>query len=62
MARLLGRVDDSLDQRPRGKMRHRALSNLPVVGVLGGHAAEREGLRRAAARADAELSGAPASR
>jgi hypothetical protein len=62
MARLLGRVDDSFDQRPRGKMRHRALSNLPVVGVLGGYAAEREGLRRAAARAGAELSGAPASR
>jgi hypothetical protein len=58
MARLLSRVDDSLDQRPRGKLRHRVLSDLPVVGVLGGYAAEREGLRRAAARAGAELSGA----
>jgi hypothetical protein len=62
LARLLGRIDDSLDERPRGKLRHRALANLPVVGVLGGYAAEREGLRRAAARADAELSGAPAAR
>jgi hypothetical protein len=30
-----------------------------VVGVLGGYAAEREGLRRAAARADAVLTGIP---
>jgi hypothetical protein len=56
MARLLGRIDDALDERPKGKLRHRALANLPVVGVLGGYAAEREGLRRAAARADADLS------
>lgn len=59
-ARLLGRIDEALDARPKGKLRHRALSNLPVVGVLGGYAAEREGLRRAAARAAAELS-APVS-
>jgi hypothetical protein len=58
LARLLGRIDDSLDERPKGKRRHRALGNLPVVGVLGGYAAEREGLRRAAARADADLTGA----
>lgn len=50
MSRLLGRIDDTLDARPKGKLRHRALSNLPVVGVLGGYAAEREGLRRAARR------------
>jgi len=55
-ARLLGRVDDALDARPRGKLRHRALAQLPVVGVLGGYAAEREGLRRAARRADELLS------
>jgi hypothetical protein len=51
LSRLLGRIDDALDARPKGKLRHRALSNLPVVGVLGGYAAEREGLRRAARRA-----------
>ena len=62
LARLLGRIDDSLDARPKGKLRHRALANLPVVGVLGGYAAEREGLRRAAARADADLSGIPLPR
>jgi hypothetical protein len=50
-ARLLSRIDDALDARPKGKLRHRTLSNLPVVGVLGGYAAEREGLRRAAAQA-----------
>jgi hypothetical protein len=57
-ARLLGRVDDALDARPKGKLRHRALAQLPVVGVAGGYAAEREGLRRAARRAD-ELLSAP---
>jgi hypothetical protein len=55
LSRLLGRIDDALDARPKGKLRHRALSNLPVVGVLGGYAAEREGLRRAAARSAALL-------
>ncbi len=58
-ARLLDRIDDALDSRPKGKLRHRALSNLPVVGVLGGYAAEREGLRRAAAQAGAILDDHP---
>jgi hypothetical protein len=51
VAGLLGRIDDALDVRPKGKWRHRLLSNLPVVGVVGGYLAEREGLRRAAAKA-----------
>lgn len=55
LARLLNRIDDALDARPQGKWRHRVLSNLPVVGVLGGYAAEREGLRRAAREADRAL-------
>ena len=59
MARLLSRVDDALDARPKGKLRHRFVSQFPVVGVLGGYSAEREGLRRAAAEADALLSGWP---
>ncbi|MGY1746244.1 hypothetical protein [Blastococcus sp. SYSU D00695] len=50
-ARLLGRIDEALDARPKGRLGARALANLPFVGVLGGYAAEREGLRRAAARA-----------
>ena len=59
-SRLLSRIDDALDARPKGRLHHRALANLPVVGVFGGYAAEREGLRRAAARTAAEL-GAPVS-
>jgi hypothetical protein len=55
VSRLLSRIDDSLDARPKGKLHHRFLSNLPVVGVFGGYAAEREGLRRAAAEARTEL-------
>jgi hypothetical protein len=51
VTRLLSRIDDALDARPKGKLRHRFLSNLPVIGVLGGYAAEREGLRQAAAEA-----------
>ena len=61
-ARLLSRIDETLDARPKGKLRHRALANLPVVGVLGGYAAEREGLRKAAARAAELLSRAAATR
>jgi hypothetical protein len=57
VARLLGRIDEALDARPKGRLGARALSNLPVVGVLGGYAAEREGLRRAAARAAALADG-----
>ena len=59
-ARLLGRIDDALDARPKGKLRHRALSQLPVVGVVGGYAAEREALRRAARRAEDLLTAAVA--
>jgi hypothetical protein len=55
VTRLLARIDDALDARPKGKLRHRALANLPVVGVVGGYAAEREGLRRAAAEAATAL-------
>jgi hypothetical protein len=60
-ARLLSRIDDALDARPKGKLRHRALAQLPFVGVVGGYAAEREGLRRAALEAEGLLSGGPAA-
>jgi hypothetical protein len=59
VARLLGRIDDALDVRPKGKRRHRFLAQFPVVGVAGGYAAEREGLRRAAAKATAVLEDRP---
>ena len=55
--RLLSRIDDALDARPKGRLGARALSNLPVVGVLGGYTAERQGLRRAAAEAAALAAG-----
>ena len=55
VARLLGRIDDTLDSRPKGKLFARAVAYLPVVGVVGGYAAEREGLRRAADRTAALL-------
>jgi hypothetical protein len=57
VAGLLGRIDDALDARPKGKWRHRMLADLPVVGLAGGYLSEREGLRRAAARAAAVLDG-----
>ena len=53
-ARLLSRIDETLDARPKGRFGARVLSNLPVVGLAGGYFAEREALRRAAAEA-AEL-------
>jgi hypothetical protein len=62
VTRLLGRIDDTLDARPKGKFRHRLLANLPVVGVLGGYAAEREALRRAAAEAAAVAEEPPVRR
>jgi hypothetical protein len=55
VSRLLSRIDETLDARPKGKLRHRFLANLPVVGVVGGYAAEREALRKAAATAAAAL-------
>jgi hypothetical protein len=57
VAGLLGRIDDALDARPKGKWRHRVLADLPVVGLAGGYLSEREGLRRAAAQAAAVLDG-----
>ena len=56
-SRLLSRIDDALDARPKGRLHHRFLANLPVVGVFGGYAAEREGLRKAASAAAAVLEG-----
>jgi hypothetical protein len=54
-ARLLGRIDETLDARPKGRFGARVLANLPVVGLAGGYLAERVALRRAAALAAEEL-------
>ncbi|MBM9466356.1 hypothetical protein [Nakamurella leprariae] len=48
VAGLLGRIDDLLDARPKGRLPFRMLSALPVVGVVGGYAAEHGALRKAA--------------
>jgi hypothetical protein len=50
-ARLLGRIDETLDARPKGRFGARALAGLPVVGLAGGYFSERTALRKAAARA-----------
>ncbi len=54
-ARLLSRIDETLDARPKGRFGARLLSNLPVVGLAGGYFAERVGLRKAASLAAQEL-------
>jgi hypothetical protein len=54
-SRLLARIDDTLDARPKGHLGARALANLPVVGMAGGYLAERVALRKAASLAAEEL-------
>jgi hypothetical protein len=54
-ARLLSRIDETLDARPKGRLGARFLANLPVFGLAGGYLAERIALRRAAAEAAAVL-------
>jgi hypothetical protein len=54
-SRLLARIDETLDARPKGRLHHRALAGLPVVGYAGGYLAERVALRKAASLAAEEL-------
>jgi hypothetical protein len=54
-ARLLSRIDETLDARPKGRFGARLLSNLPVVGLAGGYFAERVALHKAASLAAQEL-------
>ena len=54
-ARLLSRIDETLDARPKGRLGARTLANLPVFGLAGGYFAERVALRKAAALAAEEL-------
>ena len=53
--RLLSRIDETLDARPKGHLAARALANLPVVGLAGSYLSERIALRKAAAQAAEEL-------
>lgn len=47
LGRVLWSLGDELEKRPRGRLLHRALGKLPVVGVLGDYLGERSALRRA---------------
>jgi hypothetical protein len=47
---LLGIVEE-LEKRPRGRLYHRALGMLPIVGMAGDYLGERSGLKRVAKRA-----------
>jgi hypothetical protein len=48
LGRVLWSLGDELDKRPRGRLLHRALGKLPVVGVLGNYLGERSAMHRAA--------------
>jgi hypothetical protein len=50
--RLLLGVRDELEKRPHGRVYHRALGMLPVVGMAGDYLGERSALKRAARAAD----------
>ncbi|HEX6359214.1 hypothetical protein [Actinophytocola sp.] len=50
--RLLLAIRDELEKRPHGRVYHRALGMLPVVGMAGDYLGERSALKRAARAAD----------
>lgn len=57
--RLLLAVQDELGKRPHGRVYHRALGMLPVVGMAGDYLGERAALKRAARAADHWLHALP---
>lgn len=48
LGRALWSVSGELEKRPHGRIHHKALGMLPVVGMLGDYLGERSGLKRAA--------------
>ncbi|NUT50927.1 MAG: hypothetical protein HOV94_27030 [Saccharothrix sp.] len=46
LAKVLWKLEDELDKRPRGRLHHQALGMLPVVGVVGDYFGERSALKR----------------
>jgi hypothetical protein len=50
--KLLLAVRDELEKRPHGRVYHRALGMLPVVGMAGDYLGERSALKRSARAAD----------
>ncbi|ONI86125.1 hypothetical protein ALI22I_25755 [Saccharothrix sp. ALI-22-I] len=51
LAKVLWKLEDELDKRPRGRFYHQALGMLPVVGVVGDYFGERSALKRVRAAA-----------
>lgn len=49
-ARILFSITEELEKRPQGRIYHKALGMLPVVGVAGDYLGERSALKRAAKR------------
>lgn len=59
LGRGLFAVEDELDKRPHGRLHHRALGMIPVVGLLGKYLGEWSGLKRAARAAEAWFAAHP---
>lgn len=59
MGRTLWSLGRELDKRPQGRLWHRALGNIPVVGVLGNYLGERSALRRVARGAQRWMTAPP---
>jgi hypothetical protein len=57
LARTFLKIDDLLDERPRGNFFARALAKLPMVGLIGGWLDEQGGIRKAAEEAEKHLTG-----
>lgn len=51
LGRGLRELTEELEKRPRGRLLHRAIGKVPVVGVAGNYLSERSGLREAWQRA-----------
>ncbi|MGV9367855.1 hypothetical protein [Amycolatopsis sp. NPDC003731] len=63
LGRSLRELTEELGKRPRGRLLHRAIGKVPVVGVAGSYLSERSGLREAWQRAHGWLTEhAPAPR
>lgn len=47
LGRGLRGITEELEKRPRGRLLHRAIGKLPVVGVAGDYLGQRSALRQA---------------
>lgn len=62
LGRTLLEIPGELEKRPRGRLIHRAIGMLPVVGMAGDYLGERSGLKRVAKRAHRWFAAHPADR